>query len=323
MSAYPLQISPAERREAIDPDELLSPPPVVAQIGNTPLIELTRVRAGINPRVRVFAKGEWANPGGSVKDRAGWYMIRQAITDGRLSAGQRILDATSGNTGIALAMIGAALGIGVTLCIPANASPERKRILAAYRAEVILTDALGSTDTAQATAHQLARKYPERYCYLNQYANPANVRAHMLTTGPEIWRQTAGQVTHFVAGLGTTGTITGVGRYLKARAPRTRVYSFQPDGPLHGLEGLKHLPSVHVPEIYDPTLLAGNFEVGTDAAYAMLQRLAREEGLFVGVSAAAATVAALELASTLDEGVVVTIHCDTGARYLSLPVWDA
>ena len=323
MSAYPLRINPAEQRETLDLDDLLTPPPVVSQIGNTPLIELKRVRTDMNPRVRIFAKAEWSNPGGSVKDRAGWYMIRQAIAEGRLRDGRRILDATSGNTGIALAMIGAALGIGVTLCLPANASAERKRILAAYHAEVILTDALGSTDVAQATARQLALKYPERYYYLNQYANPANVRAHLLTTGPEIWRQTDGKVTHFLAGLGTTGTFTGVSRYLKARAPQTPVYSFQPDGPLHGLEGLKHLPSVHVPEIYDAALPDGNLEVATEEAYAMLKRLSREEGLFVGVSAAAATVAALRLAETLDEGLVVTIHCDTGARYLSLPVWDA
>ncbi|MBI5058765.1 cysteine synthase family protein [candidate division KSB1 bacterium] len=302
---------------------MFTPPPVVTQIGNTPLLELKQVRSGLHPAVRVFAKAEWSNPGGSVKDRAGWYMIRQAIIDGRLSGDRRILDATSGNTGIALAMIGAALGIGVTLCIPANASAERKRILAAYHAEVILTDALGSTDSAQATARQLSLKYPDRYCYLNQYANPANVRAHMLTTGPEIWRQTDGKVTHFVAGLGTTGTFTGVGRYLKARAPQVRVFSFQPDGPLHGLEGLKHLPTVHVPEIYDAALLDGNLEVSTEDAYLMMKRLVREEGLFVGVSAAAATVAALRLAATLESGLVVTIHCDTGARYLSLPVWDS
>jgi cysteine synthase B len=304
-------------------EELLTPPPVVANIGNTPLIELTKVRAGLSPQVKILAKAEWANPGGSVKDRAGWNMIRQAIIDGHLNGTRRILDATSGNTGIALAMVGAALGIGVTLCIPANASPERKRRLAAFNAEVLYTDAMGSTDAAQAAAKQLALKYPERYFYLNQYANPANVRAHMLTTGPEIWRQTEGKVTHFIAGLGTSGTFTGVGRYLKARNPQIKLHTFQPDGPLHGLEGLKHLPSVHIPENYDPSLLDGNLEISTEDAYAMMKRLAREEGLFVGVSAAAATVAALRLAATLDHGLVVTIHCDTGERYMSLPIWDA
>lgn len=304
-------------------EQLLTPPPVVAHIGNTPLIELTKVRGDISPAVRIFAKAEWANPGGSVKDRAGWYMIRQAVIDGHLNGSRRVLDATSGNTGIALAMIGAALGIGVTLCIPANASPERKRRLTAFDAEVIYTDALGSTDAAQAVAKQLALKYPTRYHYLNQYANPANIRAHMLTTGPEIWRQSEGKVTHFIAGLGTTGTFTGVGRYLKARNPKVKIHSFQPDGPLHGLEGLKHLPSVHIPENYDATLLESNFEVSTEDAYLMMKRLAREEGLFVGVSAAAATVAALRLAETIDEGLIVTIHCDTGERYTSLPIWDA
>ncbi len=322
MSAYPLAAGSFEI-PAPTINDLIPPPPIVAQIGDTPLIELVRIRDGLSPRVRVSAKAEWANPGGSVKDRAGWFMIRQAIADGKLAGGKRILDASSGNTGIALAMIGAALGIGVTLCIPANAGPERKRMLSALRAEVILTDALGSTDAAQAVACQMALKYPERYYYLNQYANPANVRAHMMTTGPEIWRQTEGKVTHFIAGLGTTGTFTGVGRYLKARNPEIKIYSFQPDGPLHGLEGLKHLPSVHVPEIYDASISDGTLEISTEDAYAMMKRLAREEGLFVGVSAAAATVAALRLSESLEEGNVVTIHCDTGLRYLSLPVWDA
>ncbi len=322
MSAFPGNYN---YTSAVEPGvyDLIQPPPVVQRIGNTPLIELVRVRDNLSPRVRVFAKAEWANPGGSVKDRAGWFMIRQAIVEGKLTGSKRILDATSGNTGIALAMIGAALGIGVTLCVPANASLERKRVLAALRAEIILTDALGSTDAAQAAAHQLALKYPERYCYTNQYGNSANVRAHMTTTGPEIWRQTDASVTHFVAGLGTTGTFTGTSRYLKMQNSGVKTYTFQPDGPLHGLEGLKHLPSVHVPEIFDASLSDGNLEVSTEESYAMMKRLAQEEGLMVGVSAAAATVASLRLANTLDEGVVVTIHCDTGMRYLSLPVWDA
>jgi cysteine synthase B len=294
---------------------------VAALIGNTPLLELTRVTAKLRRQVRVFAKAEWYNPGGSVKDRAAWFMLRQAIVDGQLSDGKRVLDATSGNTGIALAMLGASLGIGVTLCVPSNASPERKIVLAAYGAEVIYTDPMSSTDGAQALARELAQQYPEKYHYLNQYANPANVQAHAATTGPEIWRQTKGQVTHFVSGLGTTGTFTGTSQYLKSRAPHVKVYSFQPDGPLHGLEGLKHLPSVRVPEIYNPTLADGNLEVTTEDAYSMLRRLASEEGLLVGVSSAASAVAALRLAESLDSGTVVTVFPDAADKYLSLPVW--
>jgi S-sulfo-L-cysteine synthase (O-acetyl-L-serine-dependent) len=300
-----------------------SSPPVAALIGNTPLLELRRVTAELPSPVHVYAKAEWYNPGGSVKDRAAWFMLRQAIADGHLTSGQRVLDATSGNTGIALSMLGAALGIGVTLCVPSNASPERKRLLAAYGAEVIYTDPTNSTDGAQAKARELAARFPDKYHYLNQYGNPANVHAHTATTGPEIWRQTKGEITHFVAGLGTTGTFVGTGRYLKCRAPHVKLYSFQPDGPLHGLEGLKHLPSVHVPEIYDPTLACGNLEVSTEEAYVMLKRLAIEEGLLVGVSSAAAAVAALKLANTLHQGVVVTVFPDAADKYLSLPFWES
>ena len=304
------------------PGGISATPPVAALIGNTPLLELTRVTAGLSRDVRVFAKAEWYNPGGSVKDRAAWFMLRQAIIDGHLTEEKRVLDATSGNTGIALAMLGAAMGIGVTLCVPANASAERKTILAAYGAEVIYTDPMSSTDGAQAHARELAARLPDQYYYINQYANPANVHAHTATTGPEIWRQTKGEITHFVAGLGTTGTFTGTSHYLKCRAPHVKVYSFQPDGPLHGLEGLKHLPSVRVPEIYDAGLADDNLDVSTDDAYAMLKRLASEEGLLVGVSSGAAAVAALQLARTLDQGTVVTILPDAADKYLSLPVWE-
>ena len=300
-----------------------SSPPVAALIGNTPLFELRKVTAGLPSLVRVYAKAEWYNPGGSIKDRAAWFMLRQAIADGYLINGRRVLDATSGNTGIALSMLGAALGVGVTLCVPSNASPERKRILAAYGAEVIYTDPMHSTDGAQAVARELAARHPDKYHYLNQYANPANVHAHTATTGPEIWRQTRGEITHFISGLGTTGTFVGTGRYLKARAPHVKLYSFQPDGPLHGLEGLKHLPSVHVPEIYDPKLAHGNIEVSTEEAYGMLKRLASEEGLLVGVSSAAAAVAALKLAKTLREGLVVTIFPDAADKYLSSSFWES
>lgn len=318
MSAYPAQIMtdamsamPSTSRE----------PAVERMIGNTPLLELQRVTAGLAPGIRVLAKAEWYNPGGSVKDRAALYMIRQAIAAGELGHGKRILDATSGNTGIALAMLGSMRGIGVTLLLPENASPERKAMLAAFGAEVILTPAADSTDGAQAAARDLAQRQPRRYHYINQYANTANMQAHMDTTGPEVWWQTNGRVTHFIAGLGTTGTFTGTSRYLKRMNPQIRTWTFQPDGPLHGMEGIKHLPSVHVPEIYDGKLADGNIDVATEEAYAMLKRLAAEEGLLVGVSAAAAAVAAIKLAATLSEGTVVTVFPDRADKYLSLPVW--
>ncbi|MCB1059962.1 MAG: cysteine synthase family protein [Calditrichaeota bacterium] len=297
-------------------------PPLVNMIGNTPLIELTSVTDDLSPDVRVFAKAEWKNPGGSVKDRAAWSMLSAALREGLITERTRVLEATSGNTGIALAMLGAALGIGVTLCIPENASRERKQILQAYGAELIFTDPLLSTDGAQVVAKQLKEKYPDNYCYLNQYANPANVQAHIFTTGPEIWRQTDGRVTHFVSGLGTTGTFTGISRYLKARAPKITVASFQPDSPFHGLEGLKHLPSVHVPEIFDGSLSDVELEVSTEDAYTMCKRLATEEGLLVGTSSGASAAAAFQLARTLDTGVVVTIFPDGAEKYLSTPVWE-
>lgn len=297
-------------------------PPLVHLIGNTPLIELTTLTERLSPAVRVFAKAEWKNPGGSVKDRAAWAMLSAAMRDGRISERTRILEATSGNTGIALAMLGAALGIGVTLCLPDNASRERKQMLLAYGAELIFTDPLLSTDGAQVVARELSQRYPEQYCYLNQYANPANVNAHLTSTGPEIWRQTDGSITHFVSGLGTTGTFTGVSRYLKARNPRVTIASFQPDSPLHGLEGLKHLPSVHIPEIYDGSLADIELEVTTEDAYTCCRRLAAEEGLLVGTSSGAACAAALQLAATLDSGIVVTIFPDGAEKYLSTPLWE-
>ncbi len=299
-----------------------SVPPLVHMIGNTPLIELTAVADDLAPGVRVFAKAEWKNPGGSIKDRAAWSMLSAALRDQRIHEHTRILEATSGNTGIALAMLGAALGIGVTLCLPENASRERKQILHAYGAELIYTDPLLSTDGAQVVARELAAKYPEQYCYLNQYANPANVHAHLTGTGPEIWRQTDGAITHFVSGLGTTGTFTGVSRYLKARDPRINIASFQPDSPFHGLEGLKHLPSVHVPEIYDGNIADLELEIATEDAYTYCRRLASEEGLLVGTSSGASCAAALKLARTLEQGLVVTIFPDGAEKYLSTPLWE-
>jgi cysteine synthase B len=299
-------------------------PPVAGLIGNTPLIELTSVTRHLPPTVKVLAKAEWKNPGGSVKDRAAWYIIKDAIRQRRLEEGMRVLDASSGNTGIAMAMIGAALGVGVTICMPENATRERKALLRAYGAEVILTDPLEGTDGSREMARELIVKYPAQYLYVDQYANPANVRAHIETTGPEIWRQTQGRITHFVAGLGTTGTFMGVSTFLKNMNPGVRAATYEPEGPMHGIEGVKHMPTTgHVPEIFDDSKVEALVDTSTDEAYLMMKRLVREEGLLVGVSAAAAAVAALKVAETLDYGVVVTVFPDGADRYLSIPVWEA
>lgn len=295
-----------------------------AAIGNTPLFRLRHVTAGVVPDgVEVYAKGEHLNPGGSVKDRAALSMIRAGERSGALTPGKTILDATSGNTGIAYAMLGAALGYRVTLCLPKNASLERKKMLRIYGAEIIETSPLEATDGAQRLAKQLAAEHPDKYFYPDQYNNDANWQAHYRTTAQEIWTQTAGRVTHLVAGLGTSGTFIGTSRGLKERNPRVWCVSMQPDSPLHGLEGMKHMATALVPGIYDPTVADAETTVGTEAAQAMMRRLAREEGLFVGVSAGANVVAALEVARTLPSGsVVVTVLCDAGTRYMSEDVWD-
>ncbi|MCS7079884.1 MAG: cysteine synthase family protein [Chloracidobacterium sp.] len=294
-----------------------------AAIGNTPLFRLQRVTAGVVPEgVEVYAKGEHLNPGGSVKDRAALSMIRAGERSGALTPGKTILDATSGNTGIAYAMLGAALGYRVTLCLPKNASLERKKMLRIYGADIIETNPLEATDGAQRLAKQLAAEHPDKYFYPDQYNNDANWRAHYLTTANEIWAQTDGRVTHFVAGLGTSGTFIGTSRRLKELNPHIRCISMQPDSPLHGLEGMKHMATALVPGIYDPTVADANVEVSTEAAQAMMRRLAREEGLFVGVSAGANVVAALNVARTLPPGsVVVTVLCDAGTRYMSEDIW--
>ncbi len=294
-----------------------------AAIGNTPLFRLQRVTMGVVPDgVEVYAKGEHLNPGGSVKDRPALRMIRAGERSGALTPAKTILDATSGNTGIAYAMLGAALGYRVTLCLPKNASLERKRMLRIYGAEIIETDPLEATDGAQRLAKQLAAEHPERYFYPDQYNNDANWQAHYHTTAQEIWAQTKGRITHFVAGVGTSGTFIGTSRGLKAHNPRVQCVSMQPDSPLHGLEGMKHLATALVPGIYDPTVADANVEVSTEAAQAMMRRLAREEGLLVGVSAGANVVAALDVARMLPPGsVVVTILCDAGTRYLSEDIW--
>jgi S-sulfo-L-cysteine synthase (O-acetyl-L-serine-dependent) len=296
-----------------------------SRVGNTPLLRLDRVVRAL-PGITLLAKAEWHNPGGSVKDRAVAAMVRAAIAQGRLGAGKTILDATSGNTGIALAMIGAARGIPVVLAMPSNVSPERKRILSAYGAQVEWTKPDESSDGAIRRARELARNDPERFCYLDQYSNDANWRAHYETTGPEIWQQTSGRVTHFVAGLGTSGTFMGTTRRLKELNPKIVAVSMQPDSPFHGLEGLKHMATSIVPAIYDPHLADRALEVETEAAYAMAKQLAREEGLLVGISAAAAVAASLRIAqeeaAAGRSAVIVTVLPDSADKYLSERFWE-
>jgi len=272
--------------------------------------------------VELFAKAEWFNPGGSVKDRAALQMLLAAERAGTLTPEKIIIDATSGNTGIAFAMLGAAMGYRVVLALPGNASVERKQTIEAYGADIILTDPLTGTDGAQARVKEIVAQDPERYFYPDQYNNEANWEAHFRTTGEEILRQTGGRVTHFVAGLGTTGTFTGVSRRLKQHSPDIRCIALEPDSPLHGIEGLKHLPTAVVPGIYDPTLVDRRLVVSTEAAYDMTRRLAREEGLYVGVSSGAALAASLSLAEELSSGVIVTVFPDGGSRYTSERFWN-
>jgi cysteine synthase B len=302
----------------------LNPPQAVDQpacVGNTPLLRLRSLDAEVAP-VRVYAKAEHLNPGHSVKDRPALRMIFEAERDGVLSPDKSILDATSGNTGIALAWIGAARGYHVALCLPGNANAERLRTLRALGAELFLTDPQESHDGAYREAQRLAAAFPHRYWYANQYDNPENWRAHYATTGPEIWRQSEGRVTHFVAGIGTSGTLMGVGRFLRQQRPDVKLLAVQPDSPLHGLEGLKHLETAFQPGIYDSTLPDEVRTVRTEDAQAMVRRLARTEGLLVGNSAGANVHAALELAQRLRSGVVVTVLCDHGSNYLNQPFWE-
>jgi cysteine synthase B len=291
-------------------------------VGNTPLIPLQRITAGIRPGVQVYAKAEWFNPSGSVKDRPALNILSSAIAAGELGNGKRLLDSTSGNMGIAYATLGASLGIAVTLTIPANASRERLMVLRALGAEIIETDPMEGTDGALRTARALAAEHPDLYFYANQYDNPANWSAHYMTTGPEIAEQTDGKVTHFVAGLGTSGTFMGTGRYLREAIPGVELVAVQPDSSFHGLEGLKHMPTAIKPAIYDETIADRIVTVATEEAYAATMRLAREEGLFVGISAGAAVAAALEVAASLAEGVVVTVLPDAGFKYLSERFWS-
>jgi S-sulfo-L-cysteine synthase (O-acetyl-L-serine-dependent) len=290
-------------------------------VGNTPLLELASVSAEVSD-VRILGKAEWYNPGGSVKDRPALWMIRDGESSGALTPGKTILDATSGNTGIAYAWIGAALGYKVELCMPANASEERKQILRAYGVEFVLTDPGEGSDGAIREVRRLYAEDPERYFYPDQYSNPANPRAHYESTAPEIWDQTGGEITHFVAGLGTSGTFVGTASRLKEYNPEIKVISFEPESAFHGLEGMKHMESAIVPEIYDPTIADENRRIATEDAYEMVKRVAREDGVLIGVSAGAAVATALEVAREIEGGVVVTILCDGADKYLSESFWE-
>jgi S-sulfo-L-cysteine synthase (O-acetyl-L-serine-dependent) len=297
-----------------------APASLLDLIGNTPLIKLANLVG--NPRVEIYGKAEWANPGGSVKDRPALNMILEGERSGALTRDKTIIDSTSGNTGIAYAMIAAARGYRVKLCLPKNASEERKRILEAYGVELVLTDPLAGSDGAILVVREIVAADPDKYFYPDQYNNPANWRAHYETTGVEIFEQTGGRVTHFVAGLGTSGTFVGTGRRLRELKPEVKLVSMQPDSPFHGLEGLKHMETAIVPGIYDPTLADEEVEVGTEEAHAMVKRLARREGWFVGISSAANVVAAMRVAERIDEGVIVTILSDDASKYLSEKFWE-
>jgi cysteine synthase B len=299
-----------------------APSALASLVGNTPLIPLQRVAADLKPGVRLLAKAEWFNPSGSIKDRPALNILTTALAEGRLDGGRRLLDSTSGNMGIAYATLGASLGIPVTLAIPANASRERLAILRALGAEIIQTDPMEGTDGALQVARKLAAEQPDRYFYANQYDNPANWLAHYMTTGPEIAEQTDGGLTHFVAGLGTSGTFTGTGRYLREAIPGVDLVSLLPDSPFHGLEGWKHMPTAIRPGIYDETVAHRALVVTTEEAHAMTLRMAREEGLFVGVSSGAAVAGALKVAAGLEAGTVVTVLPDAGFKYLSERFWQ-
>jgi cysteine synthase B len=297
---------------------------VLDLIGKTPLLRIERVAAHL-PNVEILAKAEWCNPGGSVKDRAALSMIKAGIADGQLVPGKTILDATSGNTGIAYALIGAALGYSLKLFLPHSASEERKRILQAYGAELVMTPGDEGTDGAIRRVRELAAAEPERYFYPDQYSNPANWQAHYHGTAAEIWQQTNGSITHFVAALGTSGTFMGVARRLKELNPKIRCISLQPDGPWNGLEGWKHMPTALRPAIYDHTLADQNLEISTEESYHLVKRLAREEGLLVSPSAAAALLGCIEVANEIphsEHAVIVTVFADNASKYLSERFWN-
>ena len=331
MSSKPAKAS-ASQTDAVSGNGAHTPNPVQAsvgqltldRIGNTPLIRFARITRDLSG-AEILGKAEWLNPGGSVKDRAAANIVAQARARGQLTSGKILLDSTSGNTGIAYAMIGAAQGFPVTLCMPENVSVERKRILHAYGANIIYTDPAEGSDGAIRMARELAARHPDLYFYADQYSNNANWLAHYHGTANEIWQQTEGRITHFVSMLGTSGTFVGTSRRLKELSPGIRCISLQPDSPFHGIEGAKHMASAIVPKIYDPSLADADIGITTEDAYTMAKRLAREEGLLVGISAAAAVAGCLQLARELkrDEGgVFVTILCDSGDKYLSERFWE-
>lgn len=291
-------------------------------IGNTPLIRLRNLEKNLSPDVQLYAKAEWLNPGGSIKDRPALNIIRTALKNGDIGKGKHLLDSTSGNMGIAYAMIGASLSLPVTLTVPSNVSTERFVILNSFGANLVLTDPLEGSDGAILVAAELYEEEPQKYFYAKQYDNPENWRAHFKATGPEIWEQTEGRLTHFIAGLGTSGTMTGITRFLKEKDPNIGCISFQPDSPFHGLEGLKHMGTAIKPGIYEQDLFDGNRQVSTEKAYQMIRRLALEEGLFLGMSSGAAAAAAVGLAEELDEGVIVTVFPDGGYKYISEKLWE-
>ncbi len=309
-------------------DKSLASIAVVRAIGNTPLLRLGRFtrEAGLPDSVEIWLKAEWANPGGSVKDRPALAIVRDALERGQLGDGRALIDSTSGNTGIAYAMLGAAIGFPVHLVVPGSASIERKQILAAYGATIVESDPYDGSDGAIRLVRELAAANPDRYFYADQYGHPANPAAHYATTGPEVWEQTEGRITHFVAGLGTTGTMMGTGRYLKERNQAVQLVGVQPDDSFHGIEGLKHLPTAITPRIYDESVPNRQIGVDTGAAFDTARLLARVEGLFVGPSTGAALVAALRsaneaLASGDQPAVIVAIGCDNGSKYLSTGLW--
>ena len=290
------------------------------RIGNTPLVEIKRIFQ--SDRIRILAKLEWFNPGGSVKDRPAYNMIRQGEESGELQPGKIIIDSTSGNTGIAYALVASVKGYPLLLAVPENASPERKKILNAYGAELLLTNPLEGSDGAIRRIQELYAQSPEKYFYPDQYNNEANWQAHYQTTAPEIFDQSRGEITHFVAGLGTSGTFVGTSRRLKELQPGVQAISFMPDSPFHGLEGLKHIPTSIVPGIFDPSLADEDLAISTEESQKMVLRLAREEGLFGGLSSGSALVAALEVARNIDRGTIVAILPDSGDKYLSEEFWN-
>jgi cysteine synthase B len=325
MATMPIGTQPARPHDVASPLGETLGHSLMERIGNTPLLRLDVMTADL-PGITLLGKAEWYNPGGSVKDRAAANIVAEAQRSGRLGPGKALLDSTSGNTGIAYAMLGAAEGFPVTLCMPENVSRERKQILAGYGATIIYTDPAEGSDGAIRKVRELAAQHPDKYFYADQYSNEANWKAHYQTTANEIWQQTQGRLTHFVAMLGTSGTFMGTTRRLKELNPAVRCVSLQPDSSFHGIEGAKHMPTAIVPKIYDAELADQNLEISTEDSYAMARQMSRSAGLLVGISSAAAVVGCLKVARELrvkrgDEAVIVTILCDSGEKYLSERFW--